>query len=106
MTYISTLPYSTPGDSMRYLLVPSIKFDLLDQTWSSFRAVLPTCCSPEVQRVAAKVWESVLRRLKGVVRQRAVVSMAQNLEGVEDASVWMAVFACKVRMLCSPSCLL
>jgi U3 small nucleolar RNA-associated protein 20 len=87
--------------------VPSIKFDFLDsdQAWSSFRAVLPTCCSPEVQRVAAKVWESVLRRLKGVVRQRAVVSVAQNLEGGEDATAWMVVFACEVRMLCPPSCL-
>jgi U3 small nucleolar RNA-associated protein 20 len=84
----------------RYLLVPSIKLDLLDQTWSSFRAVLPTC-SPEVQRAAAEVWGSVLCRLKSIARQTAVV---QNLEGAEDASAWMVVFACKVRMLRSSSC--
>jgi U3 small nucleolar RNA-associated protein 20 len=42
---------------------------------------------------------SVLRRLKSVARQRAVVLMAQSLEGVEDASTWIVVFARKVRML-------
>ncbi|KAG2158692.1 armadillo-type protein [Suillus bovinus] len=78
----------------RYLLVPSINLDLLDQTWSSFRAVLPTCNS-DVQRAAAEVWGSVLRRLKSVARERAVILMAKNLEGVEDASAWMMVFACK-----------
>jgi U3 small nucleolar RNA-associated protein 20 len=94
---------ATLSGIFKYLLVPSIKLDLLDQTWSSFRAVLPTC-SPEVQRAAAEVWGFVLRRLKSVARQRAVVLMAQNLEGVEDASAWMVVLACKVRMLRSTSC--
>ncbi|OAX32581.1 hypothetical protein K503DRAFT_870071, partial [Rhizopogon vinicolor AM-OR11-026] len=85
---------TTLSGIFKYLLVPSIKLDLLDQTWASFHAVLPSC-SPEVQRAAAEVWGSVLRRLKTVARQRAVVLMVQNLEGVEDASAWMVVFACK-----------
>jgi hypothetical protein len=55
-----------------------------------------------VQRAAAEVGP-VLHRLKSVARQRAVVLMAQNLEGVEDDSAWMVVFACTVRMLRSPS---
>lgn len=85
---------ATLSGLFRYLLVPSINLELLDQTWSSFRAVLPTCNS-DVQRAAAEVWGSVLRRLKSVARERAVVLMAQNLEGVEDASAWMMIFACK-----------
>ncbi|KAJ8586542.1 hypothetical protein M405DRAFT_843813 [Rhizopogon salebrosus TDB-379] len=78
---------------LRYLPVPSIKLDLLDQTWSSFRAVLLTC-SPEVQHAAVEVWGSVLRQLKSIARQAAVL-MAQNLESAEDARAWMVVFACK-----------
>ncbi|KAG1788657.1 armadillo-type protein [Suillus plorans] len=85
---------ATLSGLFRYLLVPSINLDLLDQTWSSFRAVLPTCNS-DVQRAAAEVWGSVLRRLKSVARERAVILMAKNLEGVEDASAWMMIFACK-----------
>ncbi|KAJ8588221.1 hypothetical protein M405DRAFT_874409 [Rhizopogon salebrosus TDB-379] len=54
---------ATLSGMFKYLLVPSIKLDLLDQTWSYFRAVLPTC-SPEVQRAAAEVWGSVLYQLK------------------------------------------
>jgi U3 small nucleolar RNA-associated protein 20 len=76
--------------------VPSIHLDLLQQTWSSFHAVLPNC-SPEVQRAAAEVWASVLRRLKSSAREKAVLLMANNLDGVEDASAWMLIFACKVR---------
>lgn len=87
---------ATLSGLFKYLLVPSINLDLLDQTWSSFRAVLPAC-SPEVQRAAAEVWGSVLRRLKSVARQKAVILMTQNLESVEDASAWMMIFACKVR---------
>ncbi|KAG1774596.1 hypothetical protein EV702DRAFT_1123142 [Suillus placidus] len=85
---------TTLSGLFKYLLVPSINLDLLDQTWSSFRAVLPTCNS-DVQRAAAEVWGSVLRRLKSVARERAVILMTQNLEGVEDASAWMMIFACK-----------
>ncbi|KAG2115669.1 armadillo-type protein [Suillus cothurnatus] len=69
---------ATLSGLFRYLLVPSINLELWHQTWSSFRAVLPTCNSD--------VWGSVLRRLKSVARERA---------GVEDASAWMMIFACK-----------
>ena len=77
--------------------MPSIHLDLLQQTWSSLHAVLPSC-SPEVQRAAAEVWASVLRRLKTSAREKAVLLMANNLDGVESASAWMLVFACKVGM--------
>ncbi|KAF9234003.1 hypothetical protein BU15DRAFT_9123, partial [Melanogaster broomeanus] len=56
--------------------------------------VLPNC-SPEVQRAAAEVWASVLRRLKTSAREKAVLLMANNLNEVEDASAWMIIFACK-----------
>ncbi|KIJ13504.1 hypothetical protein PAXINDRAFT_100613 [Paxillus involutus ATCC 200175] len=85
---------ATLSGLFRYLLVPSIHLDLLQQTWSSFHAVLPNC-SPEVQRAAAEVWASVLRRLKSSAREKAVLLMANNLDGVEDASAWMLIFACK-----------
>ena len=86
---------ATLSGLFRYLLVPSIHLNLLQQTWASFHAVLPTC-NPEVQRAAAEVWASVLRRLKTSAREKAVLLMANDLDGVETASAWMLVFACKV----------
>lgn len=86
---------ATLSGLFRYLLVPSIHLDLLQQTWTSFHAILPSCSS-EVQRAAAEVWASVLRRLKTSAREKAVLLMANNLDGVETASAWMLVFACKV----------
>ncbi|KAF8546699.1 hypothetical protein OG21DRAFT_1426348, partial [Imleria badia] len=60
-------------------------------------AVLPSC-NPEVQRAAAEVWVSVLRRLKTSAREKVVVLMANNLDGVETASAWMLVLTCKVGL--------
>ncbi|KAH7883428.1 hypothetical protein F5I97DRAFT_243889, partial [Phlebopus sp. FC_14] len=85
---------ATLSGLFRYLLVPSIHLVLLQDTWSSFHAVLPSC-APEVQRAAAEVWASVLRRLKASAREKAVLLMAKNLDGIEDASTWMLVFTCK-----------
>ncbi|KAG9309435.1 hypothetical protein JVU11DRAFT_10689 [Chiua virens] len=85
---------ATLSELFKYLLVPSIHLDLLQQTWSSFHAVLPSCSS-EVQRAAGEVWASVLRRLKTSAREKAVHLMANNLDGVEIASAWMLIFACK-----------
>jgi U3 small nucleolar RNA-associated protein 20 len=79
----------------KFLLVPSIHLELLEETWDSVRLMLPTCL-PEVQRAMAEVWGSVLRRLKTAPRTRAVNLLAKNLEGVEDASAWAIVYACKV----------
>lgn len=85
---------ATLSSLFRYLLIPSIHLDLLHQTWSSFRAALPKC-NYQVQRAAAEVWASVLRRLKMKARGSALALMATELKGVEDASAWMLVFACK-----------
>jgi hypothetical protein len=79
----------------KFLLVPSIHLQLLEETWDSVRLILPKCL-PEIQRAMAEVWGSVLRRLKTAPRARAVNLLAKNLEGVEDASAWAIVYACKV----------
>ena len=79
----------------KFLLVPSIHIELLEDTWTAVRLVLPKCL-PEIQRAMAEVWGSVLRRLKTVPRTRAVTLLAKNVDGVEDASAWVFVYACKV----------
>ncbi|KAG6335501.1 hypothetical protein ID866_3590 [Astraeus odoratus] len=85
---------ATLSGLFRYLLVPSIHLNLLQETWSSFHSTLPLC-SAEVQRAAAEVWASVLRRLKSSARDKAVALMAIDLMGIEDASAWMLILACK-----------
>ena len=80
----------------KFLLVPSIRLELLEETWNAVRLTLPRCL-PEVKRAVAEVWGSVLRRLKTVPRARAVTLLAKDLEEVEDASAWAIVYACKVR---------
>lgn len=88
---------ATLASLFKHLLVPSIHLDLLSQTWTSIRQVLPKCL-PEIQRAFAEVWGgSVLRRLKSSAREKAVLLMAEGVEGIEDTSAWMFVFACKVR---------
>ncbi|KAF6761034.1 hypothetical protein DFP72DRAFT_1002832 [Ephemerocybe angulata] len=78
----------------RFLLVPSIHPELLDSTWSSIKSTLPKCL-PEIQRAMAEVWGSVLRKLKTTARERAVTLLAESAEGVDDASAWVLVYACK-----------
>ncbi|KAF8161519.1 hypothetical protein B0H34DRAFT_383134 [Crassisporium funariophilum] len=85
----------TLSSLFRYLLIPSIDLTLLDQTWEAFCSVLPKCLA-EIQRAVAEVWASVLRRMKQAARERAVVLVAQNVAGLEDASAWVLVFSCKV----------
>lgn len=92
----------------KFLLVPSIHMELLEDTWTAVRLVLPKCL-PEVQRAMAEVWGAVLRRLKTAPRTRAVTLLAKDVHGVEDASAWVIVYACKVRLryqhpslVCSP----
>lgn len=80
----------------KYLLIPSTDTELLETTWSSFREALPKCI-PEVQVAAAEVWGSTLRKMKVPARERSMVLMANSVEGLEDTSAWMVVFACKVR---------
>jgi len=82
----------------KYLLVPSIDQELLEETWSSMQSILPNCL-PEIQRAMAEVWGSVLRRLKTSGKEKAVTLLAGNIKGIEDACAWMIVFACKVTYI-------
>lgn len=91
-----TVLLETLSSLFRYLLVPSIHTELISHSWNAVRSILPKCL-PEVQRAFAEVWGSVLRRLKSASRDRAVNLLAENAEGLEDASAWAVVFACKVR---------
>jgi U3 small nucleolar RNA-associated protein 20 len=90
MTLIATL-----SALFKYLLIPSNDVGLLETTWLSFREILPKCI-PEVQTATAEVWGSALRRMNASAKERSVVLMAQSLEGLEDTTAWMIVFACKV----------
>lgn len=86
---------ATFSSLFKYLLVPSVPLQLLEETWSSIRNTLPKCL-PEVQRAMAEVWGSVVRRLKLIAREKAVTLIADNVDGIEDTSAWIFVFACKV----------
>jgi hypothetical protein len=106
-TYISVLLYSTPGDSIRNIEAPARAVNqtrrLRPDMIFFFEQYFQPAVLSSMRRCGSMGF--VLRRLKSVTRQRAVVLMAQNLEGVEDASAWIVVFACEVRMLRSSSCL-
>ncbi|KAJ8454750.1 hypothetical protein ONZ51_g12850 [Trametes cubensis] len=79
----------------KYVLVPSIDSELLQQAWGAFRDVLPQC-HPEVQRATAEVWGATLRRLKVSLREDAVRILASSSnEGLGDACAWIFVTACK-----------
>ncbi|KAF8991462.1 armadillo-type protein [Cyathus striatus] len=78
----------------RYLLVPSIHLNLLEDTWKQIHETLPKCL-PEIQRAMAEVWGAMLRRMKSAAREKAVTLLASNAEGIEDASAWVLVSACK-----------
>lgn len=93
-----TVLLETLSSLFRYLLVPSIHTELITHSWNAVRLVLPKCL-PEIQRAIAEVWGSVLRRLKSASRDHAVNLLAENAEGLEDASAWAVVFASKVRSL-------
>jgi hypothetical protein len=44
----------------------------------------------------AEVWGSVLRQLKGEVREEAVVFIVENLDDINEAAAWMFISAAKV----------
>ncbi|PIL29525.1 hypothetical protein GSI_08333 [Ganoderma sinense ZZ0214-1] len=79
----------------KYILVPSVDAELLQQAWKAFCDVLPQC-HPEVQRAAAEVWGATLRRLKVSLREDAVRLIASgSTSGLGDACAWIFVTACK-----------
>ncbi|KAL0573671.1 U3 snoRNP protein [Marasmius crinis-equi] len=88
-TFLSTL-----SSLFKYLVTPSTTPELLETTWSALRHTLPKCL-PEIQRAIAEVWGSVLRKLKANLREKAVVLIAEDLDGIDDAAAWSFVYACK-----------
>ncbi|PPR05452.1 hypothetical protein CVT24_008221 [Panaeolus cyanescens] len=96
----------TLSSLFRYLLVPAISFKLLEETWDMVTSILPKCLG-EIQRAFAEVWGGTLRRLKAGPRERAMTLLAERVEGLEDASAWVVVFACKsvsqTLHTCTPS---
>ncbi|KAF8622933.1 hypothetical protein AX15_006611 [Amanita polypyramis BW_CC] len=93
---LSTL-LSTLATFFKYLLVPSLQSDskLLEETWTELCSILKKCL-PEVQRAAAEVWGTLLRRLKGSeIKEKALTLLAQNLEGLESVWAMAFVYACK-----------
>ncbi|TBU52202.1 hypothetical protein BD310DRAFT_784738, partial [Dichomitus squalens] len=79
----------------KYVLVPSVDSELLQQAWNAFCEVLPQC-HPEVQRATAEVWGAVLRRLKVALREGAVrVVASSSTGGLGDVCAWTFVTACK-----------
>jgi len=93
-----TVLLETFNTLFRFLLVPSIHPELLEATWVSIKTTLPKCL-PEIQRAMAEVWASVLRKLKSSTREKAVQLVAASASGVDDASAWVFVYACKVNFL-------
>jgi U3 small nucleolar RNA-associated protein 20 len=93
-----TVLLSTFSSLFKYLLVPSIEANLLEQTWSCIHNILPRC-APEVQRAMAEVWALVLRRLNPTARKQAVGLVAADLTGIEDPCAWMFIYACQVQIV-------
>ncbi|KAI0753565.1 hypothetical protein C8Q80DRAFT_1342693 [Daedaleopsis nitida] len=78
----------------KYVLVPAVDAELLQQAWSAFCDVLPQC-HPEVQRATAEVWGATLRRLKVALRGDAVQLVAAQSSSLGDVCAWIFVTACK-----------
>ncbi|KAI0364815.1 hypothetical protein BV20DRAFT_955505 [Pilatotrama ljubarskyi] len=79
----------------KYVLVPSVDSELLNQAWAAFCDVLPNC-HPEVQRATAEVWGATLRRLKVSLRDDCVrLLAARSNDHLGDACAWIFVTACK-----------
>ncbi|KZT64878.1 hypothetical protein DAEQUDRAFT_769307 [Daedalea quercina L-15889] len=79
----------------RYVLVPAVDAELLEQAWAIFRDTLARC-NPEVQRATAEVWGATLRRLKVADRELCVRMIAASAgHGLADACAWVFVSACK-----------
>ncbi|KZT04836.1 uncharacterized protein LAESUDRAFT_682314 [Laetiporus sulphureus 93-53] len=79
----------------KYVLIPAVDTELLDQAWAVFRETLLRC-DPEVQRATAEVWGAALRRLKASTREHCVRLIAASAESsLADACVWVYVSACK-----------
>jgi len=65
-----TSPLETLSSFFRYLLIPAVNPNLLEETWNMVLSVLPKCLG-EIQRAMTEVWGGVLRKLKPGPREEA-----------------------------------
>ncbi|KAG7447295.1 uncharacterized protein BT62DRAFT_948312 [Guyanagaster necrorhizus] len=102
---LALLPRSIPAEALtsllstfslifKHLLVSSTDPNLLEQTWTVMRNILPKCL-PEIQRAMAEVLGALLRRLKVPLREKIAVLVATDVTGIDDAVAWLFVCACK-----------
>ncbi len=85
----------------KYVLIPSdATANTIEVVWKAFSDVLPNC-DPEIQRAVAEVWGNVLRRVKGEARESCVTVIMASAS--TDVAAWVAVCACKVRLLSLPT---
>ncbi|KAK0189706.1 hypothetical protein F5146DRAFT_1052188 [Armillaria mellea] len=89
-----TILLSTFSLVFKHLLVSSADPELLEQTWTAVRSILPKCL-PEIQRAMAEVLGALLRRLKVAAREKIATLVAADVTGIDDAAAWLFVCACK-----------
>ncbi|KAM6502751.1 Armadillo-type fold [Amanita muscaria] len=88
---------STLAALFKSILVPSLQDDtmLLEETWTEMCSTLKKCL-PEIQTAVADVLGAFLRRLKGnVIKEKAMVLLAENLQDLESVGATALVYACK-----------
>ena len=84
-TYIQTLSLF-----LKYLLLPdpsNIAF-----TWHRLATTIKKC-RPDVQRMLAEVWATVLRRLKAEARVEINMLIVEAVDTIPDAIAWMYISA-------------
>ncbi|PBK92675.1 hypothetical protein ARMGADRAFT_967204 [Armillaria gallica] len=89
-----TILLSTFSLIFKHLLVSSADPELLEQTWTAVRSILPKCL-PEIQRAMAEVLGALLRRLKAAAREKITALVAADVTGIDDAAAWLFVCAFK-----------
>jgi hypothetical protein len=82
---------------LRYILPTSP--NLLKSTYLQFVEAFRKC-NPEIQRACGEVWGSLLRKLKGQIRETGVLAILEHL-GEHDGALeaWTTIAACKVRFI-------
>ncbi|TCD65551.1 U3 snoRNP protein [Steccherinum ochraceum] len=73
----------------KYVVIPT---EAAEETWSLFADVIPKC-NPEVQRMVAEMWGSMLRRMKVSAREACSVAIVSASD--PDVGAWTMVSACK-----------
>jgi U3 small nucleolar RNA-associated protein 20 len=84
-TYIQTLSLF-----LKHLLLPEPSNIAL--TWHKLATTIKRC-RPDVQRMLAEVWATVLRRLKAEARVEMTMLLVEAVDALPDAIAWMCISA-------------